>query len=177
PYPDSHAFAIDAVRQKLASSRQNRGFHTCPRVRIDQQSHTTSAARAAHLARQGALPPRSGDDAVDHRRGDGGQIPPPKLPFLPDEPPSFLPVISTERNKEAPRYVRDARQIAKNPLIASSMPREDFPVVDAVLFRLPGIAKDEPPLEFVQVAADFLAPFASRLEMNRAGPAKRRRIM
>ena len=57
------------------------------------------------------------------------------------------------------------------------MPREDLPVIDTVLLRLPRVAEHQPPLEFVQIAADFFAPLASRFQMNGAGSAKSGRIV
>jgi hypothetical protein len=57
------------------------------------------------------------------------------------------------------------------------MSRENFPIVYPVLPWLTRVTEDKPPLEFVQIAPDFLSPLASWLQMNRAGAPKRWRIM
>src|SRR5580704_7274588 len=177
PYPDSHSFTIDPVRQELAPIRLNRRLHSRPRGRIDEQSHTATPSGAANFAGQRALPSSGRNHAIHHRRRNCGQIPATEGPFVADEPAGFLPIVSIERCKEPPRHVRDARQIAKDSLVTLNVPRENFPIVYPVLLWLARVAEDEPPLQFVQVAADFLAPLAARLQTNRAGAAKRRRIM
>ena len=165
------------MRQKLAPRRRDRSFHSRPRRWIDEQSDASAPSCPANFAGQRTLTSRSGNDAVNHRRGNRGQITPAKLPFLADELAGFLPVVSIESNKEPPRYVRNAREITKDSLVAPNVPLENFPVVDAGLPGLPGVAKDEAPLELVEIASDLFAPFASGLQMNRAGAAKGGRIM
>src|SRR5690349_13985227 len=96
---DAHAFTINAMRQKFAAICPNRGFHARPRPRIDQQRHATPAARAANFARQRALPARSGNNAVNHGRGDRRQVAPAKLPFLADEPAGLAPVVAIKREE------------------------------------------------------------------------------
>src|SRR5207248_11311828 len=93
------------------------------------------------------------------------------------EPPGLRPIISTERDKNPASHLRDPREIAEDALVAANVPREDLPVIDTVLLRLPRVAEHQPPLEFVQIAADFFAPLASRFQMNGAGSAKSGRIV
>jgi len=165
------------MRQKFAPIRLNGCLHSRPRGRIDKQSHAAAASGAADFAGQRALPSRGGYHAINHWRRNCGQIPTTECPFLANEPAGFLPIVSIERGKEPPRHIRDARQIAKDSLVTSNVPHENFPIVYPVLPWLARVAEDEPPLEFIQVAADFLAPLSACLQMNRAGAAKRRWIM
>ena len=177
PNSDANTFPIDAVWQQFASSSQNRPLHSRSRLRIDEQSHASAASGSADFTRECTLLPRGGDHAVNYRRRNRGQIPAPKLPLLADEPAGLAPVVSIERNKKLTRHVRNARKVAKDFLIALNMPGKNLPIVDAVLPRLACVAKNKPPFQFVEVASNFCAPFASGFQMNRAGAAKRRRIM
>ena len=46
-----------------------------------------------------------------------------------------------------------------------------------MLPRFSRVAKDEPPLEFIEIAAERFAPFAAGCEHNRGGSAKGGRVM
>ena len=81
-------------------------------------------------------------------------------------------MISIECNKEPARHVRDACEITPDSPVASNVSFEYFPVVYAVLPRLPCIAENQTALEFVEIATDLFASFAPRFQMNRAGTAK-----
>ena len=165
------------MRQNLAPVRRNRRLHSRSRTGIDEQSHAAAPSGAANFTGQRALPSSGGNHPINHRRRNGGQIPAAEFPFLTNEPAGFLPVVSIECRKKPPRHIGDARQIAKDLLVASNVSRENFPIVYPVLLRLTRVAEHKPPLEFVQIAPDFLSPLASWLQMNRAGTPKRRRIM
>src|SRR4029077_16456626 len=68
-------------------------------------------------------------------------------------------------------------QVLRYTPVAIDVPLVHFLVVDAMLPRFSCIAKDQPALEFVEIAAERFAPLAARGERNRSCAAKRGRVM
>ena len=144
---------------------------------------------AAGLARAGRVPGRFEpvdegqsfsvlvDYAIDHRSRNRGQISPPQRPLLVHQAAQFRPAVADERRAHLARHVCDLLEIFLHAPPAVDVILEHFPIVDARLPRLAGVAEHQPPVELLQIARQRFAPFATGCQMDGHGPAERGRIV
>src|SRR5215471_5395786 len=174
---DLDAGPVNFHGEKLAASVGNSFLNADPGVRFDQHYYATAAARAANFSRQRAFPARALDDAIDCFRGNCRQIAFAKIPFFAHQAAGFFPIGFLECDAHGLRHFRDALEIGANLLLAVDVRLEYFPVVDARLPRLAGVAKYEAPFEFASVEAQFNTAFATGRKFDSSGAAECRRIV
>src|SRR2546425_682192 len=176
-----HAYAdtlsIDPHRWRLAPGRAHCGFDPRPRVGFNHQCKAATTARTAGLAAERPRTSRGGDDAVYHRRRDGGQVALAKFPFLAHQSPDFAPTPPLERGADAPRHHSNPFEVAPDAPVAVNVRLEHLPVVNARLPRLPGVTEHQAALELVKIDAQRLAALAAGGEFDGVGAAKRGRVV
>jgi hypothetical protein len=137
------------MREDGATSGGNRSFDAGSRSGFDYKSYAASAARSAHLASNGTLLARLGNDAIDRRSRDRGQVTPAKFPLRANQSAHFVPIVAQERCAHLARDIRDLLEIAGHAPVAINVSHENFPIVDGGLPRLSGVAEHQAALEFV----------------------------
>src|SRR5579883_3197050 len=174
---DLHAVAVDLHWQERGAGAHDCFLHMGAPLRLNQQHDAATAARSADFASERAFAPGFRNDAVDHGCRNRGQIAFAEGPFGVHQAAGVAPVRRLEGLAHLLSDFGDALEVAANGLVAVGVRLEDFPVVDAGLARLAGVANNEPPLEFIEVDAQFDAMLAAGRQFDRGGASEGRRIV
>ena len=158
---DLYALAVNGHGQDRAASLGNGLLHTIAGIRLDEQDDASAAPGPADFAGQGAVSPGVFDDTVNDFRRDGGQVALSKGPLFAHQAARFGPVGLFESQTHFLRDVGNALQTILDRALAADVRFVNFPIIDAVLARLPGVADDHAALEFVEIHAKLDAVFSS----------------
>src|SRR4029077_306128 len=130
-----------------------------------------------YLPGQSTISPRAIDDAVNLLGRDSRQIPPAKGPLLPHQTPGLVPVRLLHRKPHLLSDFRDSLETVLHAAFAANLGFKHFPVVDAMLARLPCVADQDAAFQFVEIDAQLDAMLASRRELDPRRAAKCRRVV
>src|ERR1700747_2294126 len=137
---DVDTLSVDGGTQNVATGLNDGLFDAVPGFRFNQEDHTAAPSGTADFPRKSAIAARVFDDAVDGFRRNRGQVAFAEGPFFAHEPPRFLPIGLLKGDAHGLSYFGDALEALLDRFLAANLGLEDFPIVDAVLAGLAGVA-------------------------------------
>src|SRR2546426_296356 len=141
-------------------------------VGLNQKDQASPAARSANLSSQRTGSPGTRNNPVNLWRGDGGEVPPAEFPFLADQASDFLPGAPLKCGANLLGDPGNTLEIPVNLTVAVEVCFENFPIVDAGLAGLAGVAHHPTPFQFAKVNAEYFTILAARLKVNRRSAAE-----
>ncbi len=148
---DLDPLTIDAYGTDLSASLCDGLFHAFPSFWLNEENHATTTPCTTNFTGQRPVAARVFNDPIDGFRRNRGEISFAERPFLSHQAPGFLPVGLLEGQAHLLGDFGDSSETVLHSAVAADLCFEDFPVVDAVLARLAGVADRDAAFELIQI--------------------------
>src|ERR1700682_3813615 len=172
-----NALAIDLHWEDFCSRVSNAGLHALASVRFNQQDHAAATAGAANFAGQRAFFAGSFNNAVNQFCRYGGQISFAKEPLFSHERAPLVPLCGFQCHAQQLRAFGDFLHAVLYRELAINVRLKNFPVIDAMLPWLAGVAHYDAAFQLIQVQAQLHAMLSPRGQLDGRRAAKGWRIV